>query len=138
MDRIHIVISAAVSALVLNLPAVAADPPNGAPPKAPLEQASESVNKNLRSIPTTAGCRTPPGALPKTRRASPNARCAARSGPALDGQQAIARGTPSALEMRVFLSGRADARTEVTGYALRGLRDGSPDRGAGVLVNWRL
>jgi len=61
-----------------------------------------------------------------------------RFGAALDGQQAIARGTPSALEMRVFLSGRTDARTEVTGYALRGLRDGSPDWGAGVLVNWRL
>lgn len=61
---------------------------------------------------------------------------ATRVGAALDGQQAVAKGTPSALEMSVFLATRADSRTEVVGYVLKGLRDGSPDWGAGLMFKF--
>lgn len=55
MDRISLVISGAVLALVLSLPAAAADPASEEQPKAPLEQASESVNKNLQKHPDNRG-----------------------------------------------------------------------------------
>lgn len=55
-------------------------------------------------------------------------------GIALDGQEAVTRGTPSQLEARLFLSSASGPRTRVTGYVLRGLRDGSPDWGVGLVV----
>jgi hypothetical protein len=55
-------------------------------------------------------------------------------GLALDAQQAVVDGEEEKLELTVFLSARADPKTKVTGYVLRGLADGSPDWGVGILV----
>ncbi len=56
------------------------------------------------------------------------------AGFALDGQEAAVRGAPSQLEARLFLSGKSGLKTGVTGYVLKGLQDGSPDWGVGLLV----
>lgn len=56
------------------------------------------------------------------------------AGLALDGQEASVAGTPSQLEARLFLSSKSGPRTHVTGYVLKGLQDGSPDWGAGLVV----
>lgn len=56
------------------------------------------------------------------------------AGLALEAQEAVLPGAPSQLELMLFMSARADAKRKVTGYVLRGLRDGSPDWGVGVMV----
>lgn len=57
---------------------------------------------------------------------------------ALDGQEAAVRGAPSQLEARLFLSNKTGSTSSVTGYVLRGLQDGSPDWGVGLLVKMGL
>jgi hypothetical protein len=55
---------------------------------------------------------------------------------ALDAKEAPLDGAPSALELSLFMTSQADAKTKVTGYALKGLRDGSPDWGVGLLMKF--
>lgn len=55
---------------------------------------------------------------------------------ALDAQEAALDGAPSALELSLFMTSQADAKTKVTGYVIKGLQDGSPDWGVGVLVKF--
>jgi hypothetical protein len=57
-------------------------------------------------------------------------------GLALDAQEAPLDGAASALELSLFLISQADAKTRVTGYVIKGLRDGSPDWGVGVLLKF--
>ncbi len=56
------------------------------------------------------------------------------AGLALDGQEAALRDAPAQLEARLFLSGKSGPKSSVTGYVLKGLQDGSPDWGVGLLV----
>jgi hypothetical protein len=62
---------------------------------------------------------------------------AASAGLALGAQEAVLPGAKSQLELMMFMSARADAKRKLTGYVLRGLRDGSPDWGVGVMVKLR-
>ena len=49
-------------------------------------------------------------------------------------QEAALPGTDGPSELTLFLSGRSDRRTKLTGYLLKGFSDGSPDWGVGVLL----
>jgi hypothetical protein len=55
-------------------------------------------------------------------------------GAAVEAQDNVLSGAPSQRELTFFLSSKADARTRVTGYFLKGLSDGSPDWGVGVAI----
>lgn len=55
-------------------------------------------------------------------------------GAAFDAQEEVLSGTPAQRDLTLFLSSRADPRTKITGYVLKGLRDGSPDWGVGIMV----
>jgi len=49
-------------------------------------------------------------------------------------QEAALPGTDGQSELTLFLSSRADRKTKLTGYLLKGFSDGSPDWGVGVLL----
>jgi hypothetical protein len=51
-------------------------------------------------------------------------------------QEAAVSGTDDPVDLTLFLSSQADPRTKVTGYVLKGLSDGSPDWGAGLVVKF--
>ncbi|MBI3897874.1 MAG: hypothetical protein HY308_06210 [Gammaproteobacteria bacterium] len=55
-------------------------------------------------------------------------------GATFDMQDNVLPGTPSQRELTLFMSSKADAQTRITGYVMKGLSDGSPDWGVGVLV----
>lgn len=55
-------------------------------------------------------------------------------GVTFEAQDNVLGGTPGQRDLTLFLSSKADARTRVTGYVLRGLSDGSPDWGLGLAV----
>jgi hypothetical protein len=55
---------------------------------------------------------------------------------ALDAQEAPLDDASSALDLSLFLTSQADAKTKVTGYVIKGLQDGSPDWGVGLLVKF--
>jgi len=62
MYRANVVICGALLAIATSLPA-AAEPPSDTPPKAPLEQASESVDKNLQKHPDNRGLQNAAGRI---------------------------------------------------------------------------
>ena len=49
-------------------------------------------------------------------------------------QEAALPGTDGQSELTLFLSSKADRKTKITGYLLKGFSDGSPDWGVGVLL----
>ncbi len=57
-------------------------------------------------------------------------------GLSLGAEEEVVSGGDPALDLTLFLSSQADARTKVTGYALKGIEDGSPDWGAGLIVKF--
>lgn len=55
-------------------------------------------------------------------------------GASFEAQDNVLHGTSGQRDVTLFLSSKADERTRVTGYVLRGLSDYSPDWGVGVAV----
>jgi hypothetical protein len=57
-------------------------------------------------------------------------------GMALDAQEEVLPGADPAFELLLFMTSQSDAKTKATGYVIKGLSDGSPDWGVGVLLKF--
>jgi hypothetical protein len=57
-------------------------------------------------------------------------------GAAYNFQQRVLSGTPGQGDITFFMTAEADAKTQLTGFVLKGVRDGSPDWGLGFQVKF--